>query len=139
MGNLPKPRISINRAFTHTGVDCAGPINVRMSKGRGAKCYKGYIALFICLCTEAIHIEAVSDMSIPAFMAAYRRFCSRRGLPGHLYSDNGTNFVGASRLIRKEINAHLLHVSAEIVSEMDRSGILFRQRHLTSEVFGRRA
>lgn len=100
MGPLPTQRVEIDRAFNHTGIDCAGPIDVRMSKGRGSKSYKSYIVLFICLSTlvrncfyvnKAVHIEEVSDMTTSGFLAAYRRFCSRRGMPRHLYSDNGTN------------------------------------------------
>lgn len=122
MGNLPKPRVEIDKAFTHTGVDCAGPINLRMSKGRGAKSYKGYIVLFICLCTKAVHIEAVSDMTTPGFLAAYRRFCSRRGFPHHIYSDNGTNFIGASRVMQKEINVSLLNVSSDLLHDITNQG-----------------
>lgn len=122
MGNLPNPRVHIERPFTHTGIDCAGPIDLRMSKGRGAKSYKGYITLFICLGTKAVHIEAVSDMSTPAFLAAYRRFCSRRGYPQHCYSDNGTNFVGASKIIRKDAGAHLLNISTDIINEVTMQG-----------------
>lgn len=122
MGNLPKPRVAIDRAFTHTGVDCAGPIDIRMSKGRGAKSHKGYIALFVCLCTKAVHIEAISDMSTPAFLAAYRRFSARRGLPHHMYSDNGTNFVGAAKIIRKQAGTHLLNVTDDIINEVSNIG-----------------
>ncbi|XP_035222980.1 uncharacterized protein LOC118195765 [Stegodyphus dumicola] len=62
-----------------------------------AKSTKGYIALFICLATKALHIEAVSDLTADAFLAALRRFSARRGAPSHIYSDNATNFVGANR------------------------------------------
>jgi len=43
----------------------------------------------ICLSrTRAIHLELVEDCSVPAFLAAFRRFASRRGSPRHVYSDN---------------------------------------------------
>lgn len=122
MGDLPKPRVEIDRAFTHTGVDCAGPIDIRMSKGRGAKSYKGYVTLFVCLSTKAVHIEAVSEMTTSAFLAAYYRFCSRRGLPHHVYSDNGTNFVGASKLLHKEAGIHQLSMSDEIHKAISNQG-----------------
>lgn len=120
MGQLPSPRAQIDRPFNHTGVDCAGPIDVRMSKGRGAKSFKSYIVLFVCMSTKAVHIEAVSDMTTPGFLAAYRRFSSRRGMPRHMYSDNGTNFVGASKILNKQIN--LLNVSADIINAISIQG-----------------
>lgn len=88
------------RPFTKTGVDYAGPIHIRTSKGRGHKSYKAFIAVFICLCTKAVHLEAVSDYSTEAFLAALRRFTARRGLCTDLFSDCGTNFVGADRQLQ---------------------------------------
>ncbi|KAA5551088.1 transposase family protein, partial [Pseudomonas aeruginosa] len=54
-----------------------------------------YICLFVCLTTKAIHIELASDLSTDSFLAAFKRFISRRGPVSFMYSDNGTNFVGA--------------------------------------------
>lgn len=136
MGNLPKPRVQVDRPFTHTGVDCAGPINVRMSKGRGARSYKAYVTLFVCLGTKAVHIEAVTDLSTPAFLAAYRRFSSRRGCPLHIYSDNGTNFVGASRVLRKEAGVQLLTVSEDLVNEIANDGSIWHFIPPASPHFG---
>ncbi len=50
--------------------------------------------------TRAIHLEAVSDLSTEAFLAAFKRFIARRGLPHQVFSDNGTNFVGAEKEIQ---------------------------------------
>ncbi|CAK1594261.1 unnamed protein product [Parnassius mnemosyne] len=97
MGSLPAVRCTPARAFLHSGVDYAGPINIRTTKGRGHHSHKGYICLFICMSTRAIHLEAVNDMSTQAFLAAFRRFVARRGHCTQIWSDNGTTFVGASR------------------------------------------
>jgi hypothetical protein len=43
----------------------------------------------------------VSDLTTTAFLLAYRRFVSRRGLCAELYSDNGTTFVGADAELRR--------------------------------------
>lgn len=103
MGSLPKDRVKITRSFQHTGVDYAGPITIKAYQGRCKKFLKAYIAVFICLCTKAIHIELVSDLSSLAFLAAFKRFCARRGRCLRLYSDNGTNFVGADKILQDEV------------------------------------
>lgn len=103
MGSLPKPRVTESYPFSHTGVDYAGPISVRTMKGRGHKAYKGYIAIFVCLSTKAVHLELVGDLSSETFIAALRRFMARRGPVSHMYSDNATNFVGTANYLYKEM------------------------------------
>ncbi|XP_066589335.1 uncharacterized protein [Prorops nasuta] len=100
MGSLPSARVTPARPFSIAGLDYAGPFKLRSSKGRGIKATKGYISLFICFATKAIHLEAVSDLTTQSFLAALRRFTSRRGLCQRLYSDNGTNFQGADKELR---------------------------------------
>lgn len=114
MGQLPHVRVTADRAFKSTGVDYAGPINIRFSPGRGSKSYKGYICLFICMVTRAIHLEAVTDMTAKAFIAAFRRFTSRRGHCRDIYSDNGTNFVGADKQLRDMFNSAKSSIPGEI-------------------------
>ncbi|XP_055905233.1 uncharacterized protein LOC129940780 [Eupeodes corollae] len=105
MGNLPAPRVRISRPFTHTGVDYAGPIDVKSWKGRGGKTFKGYFSIFVCLATKAIHLEAVTDMTTQTFLAAFRRFTARRGICTEIYSDCGKNFVGANSELQKMLKA----------------------------------
>lgn len=97
LGNLPPARVQFSKAFLHTGVDFAGPIRLRISTGRGVRTTKGYVAIFICLSIKAVHFEVVSSLTTDAFIAALCRFRARRGTISHIYSDNGTNFVGAFR------------------------------------------
>ncbi|XP_024874028.1 uncharacterized protein LOC112455996 [Temnothorax curvispinosus] len=105
MGNLPKGRVTPARPFLRTGLDYAGPISIRTTKGRGHRAHKAFIAVFVCLCTKAVHLDVVSDYTTDAFLAAFRRFISRRGLCEELYSDCGTNFVGADRVLRELFRA----------------------------------
>lgn len=97
MGPLPSYRVQLNRPFLRSGVDYAGPIQVRASKGRGHSSYKGYICVFVCMVTRAIHIELVSDLTSQGFLSAFKRFVARRGHVAEIWSDNGTNFVDAAR------------------------------------------
>ena len=95
MGQLPAPRVNPALCFLHTGVDYAGPILLKRGNPRKPSITKGYLAIFVCLATKAVHIEVVSSLSTPALLAAIRRFISQKGLPTHFYTDNGSNFVGA--------------------------------------------
>ena len=79
MGELPKTRVRQSSSFERSGVDYAGPIHLRLTKTRGKGTMKGYIAIFICMATRAVHIEVVEDYSSEAFIAAFHRFMARRG------------------------------------------------------------
>lgn len=96
MADLPQFRVHPSiRAFIHCGVNYAGPLLIRYAPERGNKNHKAYIALFVCMVTRAIHLGLISDCSFAAFLAAYKRFRARRGLPNTMYSDNTANFRGA--------------------------------------------
>ncbi|XP_050746280.1 uncharacterized protein LOC127012102 [Drosophila biarmipes] len=97
MADLPEFRVQPARCFLHTGLDYAGPVSIKTSTGRTPRFGKAWFAIFVCLSTKAIHIELVSDLTTSAFIAAFKRFWSRRGPISDLYSDNGTTFHGAKR------------------------------------------
>ncbi|XP_062537729.1 uncharacterized protein LOC134206065 [Armigeres subalbatus] len=101
MGSLPVPRVMGTRAFTHVGVDYAGPLKVHASCVRGVKTTKGYIVIFVCMATKAVHLEVASDLSTNMFIWALKRFISRRGYPNEIWSDCGTNFVGTDRWLNE--------------------------------------
>lgn len=100
MAPLPKERVTIERPFNRTGVDFCGPILIK-SGIRRVVAIKGYIAVFVCFVTRAVHLELVTDLTSDAFLAALSRFMSRRGMCSHLYSDNATNFVGANKILKQ--------------------------------------
>ncbi|XP_065354551.1 uncharacterized protein LOC135949022 [Calliphora vicina] len=102
MASLPPERTTLSRPFAATGVDYAGPFDIKNFTGRACLITKGYICIFVCFATKAVHLEAASDLSTQSFLAAFSRFIGRRGCPAHIYSDNGKNFVGAAEFIRKE-------------------------------------
>ncbi|XP_043492385.1 uncharacterized protein LOC122517854 [Polistes fuscatus] len=101
MGDLPRSRVQETIAFSHTGVDFFGPLYVKEKKYRNKGRVKVYGCIFVCMCIKAVHIELVSDLTTDAFLAAFRRFTGRRAIPSHVYSDNGTNFVGANNQLRE--------------------------------------
>ncbi|XP_048262969.1 uncharacterized protein LOC125385367 [Bombus terrestris] len=101
MGDLPEARITESRPFTNVGIDYCGPFYIKERRDRNRRKIKIYAAIFVCLATKAVHIELVSDLTTDAFLAALRRFISRRGHCATILTDNGTNFVGANRELQE--------------------------------------
>lgn len=99
MGQLPRDRATLALPFQVTGLDYFGPIYLRAWKGRGYQSFKGWVAIFICFATKAVHLELVTDLTVDAFLACYHRFTSRRGRPTKLWSDNALTFQGANNLL----------------------------------------
>lgn len=122
MGNLPVERTTECRPFTNTGVDFCGPFEIKNMVGRGCRTTKGYVAIFICMATKAIHIEVVSNLTSEAFIAALKRMIGRRGAVAHLFSDNGTNFVGANKIIQAEYQAFQKEYNNELTMELTKLG-----------------
>ena len=56
-----------------------------------------------CLTTRAIHLEIANSLTSSSAIMAIQRLAARRGMPRVLYSDNGTNFKGASKEIKDAI------------------------------------
>lgn len=104
MAPLPPERVAVGRAFSRSGVDLCGPFFIK-SGIRRVVSKKCYVSVFICFATRAIHLELVSDLSTPTFLAALTRFMSRRGLCSHIHSDNGTNFVGAAKVLKNYLQS----------------------------------
>ncbi|XP_057329854.1 uncharacterized protein LOC130670463 [Microplitis mediator] len=103
MGDLPADRVNFARPFSKVGVDYCGPFLMKEKKFRNRTQIKIYVAIFVCLAVKAVHIEVVTDLTTEAFLAALQRFIGRRGKCSNIYSDNGTNFVGANNSL-KELN-----------------------------------
>jgi len=95
MADLPGIRITKTIPFHHSACDYAGPFILKERRGRNPRKTKGYICLFVCLVTSAIHLKLATDLSTETFLACLRRFMSLRGKCAQIFSDNGTNFVGA--------------------------------------------
>ncbi|XP_055708913.1 uncharacterized protein LOC129805179 [Phlebotomus papatasi] len=117
MGQLPEHRTTLDRPFSSTSVDFAGPLQLRPGR-RGGAITKVWVAIFVCHSTKAIHIELVSNLSTEAFVASFRRFVARRSTPSHLFMDNATNFTGSKteldKLFHQEV--HQNSVQNKLVS-----------------------
>ena len=110
MDDLPDSRVNEAPAFSRTGVDFFGPMLIKEKKDRNKSFLKTYGCVFVCMVSKAVHMELATDLSTEGFLAAFRRFISRRGIPEHVFSDNGTNFVGTNKEIGE---IYKLHDTAE--------------------------
>jgi hypothetical protein len=91
---LPYDRVKDATAFEVTGIDLAGPLTLKNKK-------KVWFVLFTCGVYRGIHLELVESLSTEDFLLAFTRFCRRKRRPSTIYTDNGTNFVGAANLFKK--------------------------------------
>ena len=102
MADLPSCRLQFDKPpFSCTGVDYFGPLSVK----QGRSVVKRYGCVFTCLTTRAVHIEIAHSLNTDSFINALRRFIARRGRPSSIFSDNGTNFVGAEKVLREALQA----------------------------------
>ncbi|UYV74052.1 hypothetical protein LAZ67_11001974, partial [Cordylochernes scorpioides] len=95
---LPENRVRDASIFEVVGIDLTGPLVLRNRR-------KVWIVIFTCAVYRAVHLELVTSLSTENFLQAFRRFVARRGRPYVVYSDNGTNFRGASRALGNLDNA----------------------------------
>ena len=117
LGQIPAERITPDSVFNRVGLDYAGPFLPKYGSIRKPSTVKAYVCIFVSLTVKAVHLELVSDLTTEAFIGALRRFISRRGKPSLLWSDHGTNFVGAAREL-KEFTAFFQNQQTQgIVSE----------------------
>ncbi|XP_055522497.1 uncharacterized protein LOC129716687 [Wyeomyia smithii] len=102
MADLPASRVTMARPFSTTGVDYFGPVYIKQGYRRNAM--KAYVSVFVCFTTKATHLKLVTDLSTARFIQALRRFTARRGKCATLWSDNGTNFIGARNQMKELLN-----------------------------------
>ena len=94
-GQLPIERITPDSVFNRVGLDYAGPLQIKLGHVCKPTILKAYVYVFVSLTVKVVHLELVSDLTTEAFIASLRMFVARRGKPSLLWSDHGSNFVGA--------------------------------------------
>ena len=100
MSDLPKERLAYQSPpFTNTGVDYIGPFYVTVRRITEKK----WGFLFACLTTRAVHVEIVTSMDTNSCVKGVERFVSRRVTPDMIWSDNGTDFIGAEKEFQESI------------------------------------
>ena len=110
MADLPVCRLDAGTPpFSQSACDFFGPIEIGLPRNRTAKRWG---ALFTCLVTRAVYLDLAASLSSDDFLLLLRRFIALYGKPKRMYSDNGTNFVGAERELREAVEA--LHQSDQL-------------------------
>ena len=101
MAELPVCRLApFTPPFYYTSCDYFGPYHVKVGRNKTTKYYG---VTFTCLNTRAVHLELAVDSSTMEFIQVLRRFFSVRGQPSLMISDNGSQFIGAERLLKELI------------------------------------
>ena len=113
MSRIPSCNYATNHVcmfphFTNTGVDYFGPFYVTV--GRTTEKRWGF--LFTCLTTRVVHVEIVTSMDTSSCVMGVEQFVSRSGTPALIWSDIGTNFIGAEKELREKWN--IVNIAAEL-------------------------
>ena len=103
MGQLPLARLKPSPPWNYVGVDLFGPFTTRGEVNKRAR-GKAYGVIFNCFTTRAVHIDLAVDYSASGFLQVLRRFVSLRGYPSEMYSDGGSQLVGASNELKQAID-----------------------------------
>ena len=100
-GSTSMRRVTPDSVFDRVGIDYVGPVYLKYGSICKPTVVKAYICVFVSLSVKAVHFELVSNLTSDAFVATLRRFITSRGKPTLIWSDHGSNFVGASRELKE--------------------------------------
>ena len=112
---------------------------------------KRHGAMFTCMASRAVPIEVTFSIDTDSFIIALRRLVAQRGNIRSIYSDNGTNSIGAEQELKKaylemddrKIQSFLLeqggdwirwHKNPPLTSH--KGGVWERQIHSTRAILG---
>ena len=138
LGRFPIERLTPGPIFDKTGLDYAGLIHIKYGHVRKPTIMKAYVCVFVSLTVKAVHLELVTDLTSEAFLACLRRFIARRGYPSLLWSDHGSNFIGAHCAIKEIIDFLKEQTTQRTISEFcSVNHSSFLSIHHISVVFGR--
>ena len=78
---------------------------------------KAWGLLFTCMSSRAMHVELVTSLTLSEFILACTRFTDLRGPVSTIYSDNGTTFQAAAKVLPKLLE------STELKNSLRKKGI----------------
>ncbi len=115
--------------LANTGVDFAGTFLLRRTRGCSGIAHKAWISAFVSLVTKSVYLEVAYGYSTADFLNVFVRFTSRHGIPSHLYSGYGTNFVGAKSYFLDLVTDHL---AAKYFAEHQVRAVAPKSSHYTT-------
>ena len=102
MADLPDFRISVAQPFADSAVDLIGHYQVKNARKSG----KAWIVIFVCMRIRAVYLDVIKSLEAQVFIDSLMRFHSFYPTVERLYSDQGTNLVGARNVISKMFDDH---------------------------------
>ncbi len=99
MSDLPPERIGPAAPFEFVTVDLFGPYEVKDEVKKKIR-LKVWGTVYCCMVSRAIHADVVSNQCTEGFLLSYKRFTALRGHPKKVWSDPGSNFVGAKSSLK---------------------------------------
>ena len=99
MGPLPPERLLPAPVFNSCVLDLFGPYYVK-AENQKRTLMKVWGVIFVDLVCRAVHIDIASGYDTKSFLIAFSRFVALRGYPSHIFSDPGTQLVGASKEVK---------------------------------------
>ena len=121
MADLPSSRLMEVPPFTYCGVDMFGPFIIKQRQSE----VKWYGAMFTCMNSCAVHIEVIHSLDTDTFIQVLRQIIARRGIIRTIYSDNGSNFIGAENELKRafeEMDNEKIKHSCKNLVEIGSSG-----------------
>ena len=97
MANHPAWQSNEAAPVTQCGVDMFGSFVVKQRRSLN----KQYGAMFTCMGNRAVHIKITCSLDTDSFFLALWRLVACQGNIRSVYSDNGSNFIGAEQELKK--------------------------------------
>ena len=93
--DLPMERYLLEIPFTCTGIDYAGPYDIRE---RG-EIVDIWVIIFTCMVSRAVYLIAVRNLTAETFLQSLKELDCRRTTPKIIMSDNAATFTQSSKIL----------------------------------------
>jgi len=105
---LPAQYITPHIVFENVASTMLGPLYLKQGAIRKPTIVKSYVCVFVLISVKTVHLELVSNLTAESFIACLKRFVTRRRKSSSIWSDCGTNYIGATRIL-KELHDFLIN------------------------------